>query len=158
RAYDASDVTRELWNSEQNSSRDRLGSFSKFSAPTVANGKVYMATFSNKLVVYGLVGGGVGNQAPLVNAGADQIVQLPNSAQLSATVSDDGNPNPPQTVTTSWSKVSGPGAVTFGNASALVTTATFSAPGTYILRLTASDSAASSTDDVSIAVSNAAGS
>ncbi len=45
RAFDASDVTRELWNSEMNPS-DRLGYFAKFCPPTVANGKVYMATFA----------------------------------------------------------------------------------------------------------------
>ena len=32
-----------------------LGSFAKFTPPTVANGRVYMATFSNQLVVYGLL-------------------------------------------------------------------------------------------------------
>src|SRR5712691_1195083 len=42
RAYDATNVTRELWNSEQNATRDVLGNFSKFSPPTVANGKVFV--------------------------------------------------------------------------------------------------------------------
>ena len=32
-----------------------LGNFAKFTPPTVANGRVYMATFSNQLVVYGLL-------------------------------------------------------------------------------------------------------
>ncbi len=53
-AFDATDVTRELWNSNWNSKRDSIGSFAKFVPPTIANGKVYMATFSNKLNVYGL--------------------------------------------------------------------------------------------------------
>lgn len=53
-AFDATDVSRELWNSNWNSKRDSLGMLSKFSPPTIANGKVYVATFSNKLVVYGL--------------------------------------------------------------------------------------------------------
>ncbi|HEX4770265.1 MAG TPA: fibronectin type III domain-containing protein [Bryobacteraceae bacterium] len=53
-AYDASNVSNELWNSYQNQSRDDFGNLAKFCPPTVANGKVYMATFSNKLVVYGL--------------------------------------------------------------------------------------------------------
>src|SRR5258707_7053801 len=43
-------------------------------------------------------------------------------------------------VTTTWSKASGPGTVTFANASSLTTTAAFGAAGTYCLRLTASDS------------------
>lgn len=151
RAYDASDITRELYNSEQNAARDSMGNFAKFSFPTIANGKVYVATFSNKLVVYGLLNPG-GNQAPLVNAGSDQSITLPASASLSGTGSDDGLPNPPATATYTWSKVSGPGTVTFGNANALSTTASFSAAGAYVLRLTGSDSALTATDDVSITV------
>ena len=58
-AFDASDVSRELWNSEQEPARDRLGNFAKFNTPTVANGKVYVGTFSNQLVVYGLFKDGV---------------------------------------------------------------------------------------------------
>jgi hypothetical protein len=54
-AYDAGDLTKELWDSRQNASRDDYGYFAKFVPPTVANGKVYMATFSNQLVVYGIL-------------------------------------------------------------------------------------------------------
>jgi len=53
-AFDATDVTRELWNSNMINSRDSIGIFPKFVPPTIANGKVYMATFSHKLNVYGL--------------------------------------------------------------------------------------------------------
>ena len=53
-AFDATDVSRELWNSNWNSKRDSTGLFSKFVPPTIANGKVYMASFSGKLNVYGL--------------------------------------------------------------------------------------------------------
>lgn len=53
RAFDASNVSVELWNSEQTAARDRLGNYAKFNAPTIANGKVYVGTFSNTLVVYG---------------------------------------------------------------------------------------------------------
>jgi hypothetical protein len=55
RAYDASDLTRELWNSKQNESRDDIGNFAKFCPPTIANGKVYMASFSGHLAIYGLL-------------------------------------------------------------------------------------------------------
>jgi hypothetical protein len=55
RAYNAQNVTNELWNSEQLSARDAVGNFAKFVPPTVANGKVYLATFSNRLNVYGLL-------------------------------------------------------------------------------------------------------
>ncbi len=95
---------------------------------------------------------GSGNQAPMVNAGPDLVVTLPNAANLNGTVTDDGLPNPPATVTTTWSKVSGPGTVTFGNANAVDTTATFSVAGTYVLRLTASDSASPASDTVTITV------
>ncbi len=54
RAFDANDVTRELWNNHQNLARDAAGSYAKFSAPTVADGHVYLPTFSNRVVVYGL--------------------------------------------------------------------------------------------------------
>ncbi len=53
RAFDANDITKELWNSGQTLS-DSPGFYAKFSAPTIVNGHVYLATFSNKVVVYGL--------------------------------------------------------------------------------------------------------
>jgi hypothetical protein len=53
-AFDAADVSKaSLWNSTMNAA-DNLGTYAKYSPPTVANGKVYVATFSNKLQVYGL--------------------------------------------------------------------------------------------------------
>jgi RHS repeat-associated protein len=88
------------------------------------------------------------NRAPQVNAGPDQTLNLYNVAALNGQVTDDGLPN--GTVTTSWSKVSGPGAVTFSEASAAATSATFSATGVYVLRLTANDSALSAYDEVTI--------
>ena len=56
RAYDASDLSHEIWDSKMNPSRDDAGMFAKFCAPTVINGKVYLSTFSNQLQVYGLLG------------------------------------------------------------------------------------------------------
>jgi Chitobiase/beta-hexosaminidase C-terminal domain/PQQ enzyme repeat len=53
-AYDADNFPTVLWNSSQNSSRDSLGSYNKFTSPMIANGKVYMGTAS-ALVVYGLL-------------------------------------------------------------------------------------------------------
>lgn len=54
-AFNASNVANELWNSKQNSGRDALPSFVRFTEPTVANGRVYVATSSNQLAVYGLL-------------------------------------------------------------------------------------------------------
>jgi len=53
RAFDANDITHELWNSNQ-AANDNVGIFAKFSPPTIANGHVYLATFSRKVIVYGL--------------------------------------------------------------------------------------------------------
>jgi hypothetical protein len=58
-AYDASNVGIELWNSEQKPTPDRVGSFAKFNPPTIADGKVFVPTFSNKLAVYGLFAPGI---------------------------------------------------------------------------------------------------
>lgn len=54
-AFDALDLTHELWNSNMRQGRDRLGAFAKFVAPTVANGRVYVPTWSNQLAIYGLL-------------------------------------------------------------------------------------------------------
>ncbi|HMQ23861.1 MAG TPA: PKD domain-containing protein, partial [Planctomycetota bacterium] len=96
------------------------------------------------------------NQPPVVDAGPDRTITLPASASLDGTVSDDGLPNPPGAVTTTWSVVSGPGTVAFGNVNAIDTTASFSAAGTYVLRLTASDGALSANDSMQVIV-NAGG-
>jgi len=53
-ALDASKLATELWDSQQNSARDAVGNYAKFAPPTVVNGKVYLATFSGQLLVYGL--------------------------------------------------------------------------------------------------------
>ena len=87
-----------------------------------------------------------------MNAGTDQAVTCPRPCPprpgLDGTVTDDGLPNPPGATTPTWSKVSGPGTVTFGNPNAVDTTATFSAAGTYVLRLSVTDSALTATDEV----------
>jgi hypothetical protein len=54
-AYDATDVSAPIWSSNTNASRDGFGNWAKFVPPTVANGKVYLPTFSGQLVVYGLL-------------------------------------------------------------------------------------------------------
>ncbi|HWR50110.1 MAG TPA: hypothetical protein VN428_03330 [Bryobacteraceae bacterium] len=101
-------------------------------------------------------GGGTAaqNKAPVVSAGSNQTITLPSSASLNGTVTDDGLPAGAQ-VTASWTKVSGPGTVTFANAASSSTTAAFSTSGSYVLRLTASDSQLSSSGDVTITVNPA---
>lgn len=94
------------------------------------------------------------NQPPVVHAGSDQSVAITDAATLDGTVIDDGLPVSPGAVTTTWSKLSGPGTVTFGSPSAIDTTATFSMAGLYTLRLTASDGQLSQADDVAITVTD----
>ena len=90
------------------------------------------------------------NQAPTVNAGADQVINPPaNSATLSGTVTDDGLP-PNSSLTYQWTKVSGPGNATFSNPTSLTTNVTFSEAGAYILRLSANDSELTGSDDVRV--------
>jgi len=90
------------------------------------------------------------NLPPCANAGADQTVDLASTATLMGGATDDGDPS--GTLTTTWSVVSGPGVVTFDNLNSLATTAGFSAPGAYVLRLTANDSQLQGSDDVTINV------
>ena len=89
------------------------------------------------------------NQPPIVSAGSNQTITLPASASLNGTVTDDGLPTG-STLIRTWSKVSGPGTVTFGNVNAQSTTANFSTTGSYVLRLTATDGALTTHADVTI--------
>ena len=117
---------------------------------------------SEDLVVIGEGEGGRGffntiavtaiNESPTVDAGEDDEVTLPESAQLDGTADDDGVPDPPGAVTVTWTKQSGPGTVTFDDDSALDAEASFSQAGEYVLRLTADDSAATAYDEVTITV------
>jgi hypothetical protein len=60
-AYDADDIRHELWNSLDDPSRDDCGEYSKMAPPTIANGRVYLASFGSENVgtgqfcVYGLL-------------------------------------------------------------------------------------------------------
>jgi len=53
-AFDATDLTRKLYDSTQAGSRDAVGKASKFTPVTVVNGKVYVAA-QNQLLIYGLL-------------------------------------------------------------------------------------------------------
>ena len=55
-AFDASNVATQLWNSTMNAARDSLGNFAKFVPPLVVNGRVYVASWSSQVAVYGLLG------------------------------------------------------------------------------------------------------
>lgn len=73
RAFNADDLTQELWDSGVNAARDNSGLWAKFRPPVVANGKVYVGAATNSatgttasLTVYGLLPGG-GSTASFVS-------------------------------------------------------------------------------------------
>ena len=98
RAYDPSNISTELYDSTQNSTRDSLGSYVKFSAPTVANGKVYAGT-QNSLVAYGLLTSPLAISNAAAGAGANaapgSLIQITGSNLASSTASAPGFPLPP---------------------------------------------------------------
>ncbi len=85
-ALDAQDVSKQLWTSELSGARDRLGLFAKFVPPTVAGGKVFVATYGDKepnvrpaqlparhyVAVYGLLPNPP-HQKPIVNQGGEDV-------------------------------------------------------------------------------------
>ena len=81
-AYAADDLTHELWNSLEEATRDGCGNYAKTAAPTIANGKVYLASFgtrntgSGQLCVYGLLPDGAGPLAPLSVKGSAGDAQV----------------------------------------------------------------------------------
>ena len=90
---------------------------------------------------------------PIVEAGPNRSALQPNAViAIDATVTDNGVANPPTGLTYSWTAVSAPGTVTFSNPSGIDTLASFSAPGQYVLRLSASDGARVGSDDVHVVV------
>ena len=90
------------------------------------------------------------NVAPFVDAGPDTTAALGAPVSLAGQVADDGLPS--GTLTSLWTRVSGPGSVSFADATAPTTTATLSNAGTYVLRLTADDGELTSFDDVQVTV------
>ena len=89
--------------------------------------------------VFALANSPSANVAPVVFAGTNQTILWPASVILTGTVADDGKPNPPGATAITWSRVSGAGTVAFSNPTALSTSASFSAPGSYVLQLAADD-------------------
>jgi DUF1680 family protein len=93
--------------------------------------------------------GGSPDFPPLVKAGVDRVVLLPGETFLHGSirsVKDTGAAN------VIWSKVSGPGRVTFADAHADVTTAGFSEAGDYELKLTAGDDQLTGSDTLHVRV------
>ena len=106
-------------------------------------------------------------EAPLtVEAGPDRIVVLNGRTYLRGWAGHGQRPHardpwekqPPQPPPAepgtkfAWTKIAGPGDVKFANPAELVTTATFSKPGAYTLRLTADNGQAKASSTLSVSV------
>ncbi|HVO71930.1 MAG TPA: CARDB domain-containing protein, partial [Aggregatilineaceae bacterium] len=90
------------------------------------------------------------NLPPVVSAGTNQTIELPTNTVALQGSAAPGRPG--GSVTSLWSQVSGPGAVTLADATQPVTTATFPVAGTYVLKLTATDGTLESSATVTITV------
>lgn len=122
RAFDASDVSHELWDSTQDPARDGVGLFAKFNAPTVANGKVYLGTFSGYLAVYGLLPQAL--NSPTGTATATDTPSATDTPPVSATATATQTPllpNPTATATLTATATTPPASAT---ATATATTPT----------------------------------
>lgn len=86
------------------------------------------------------------NNPPVVDAGPDQEIYLPARAALYGSVSDDGYPTRPGVLHALWTQVSGPAPVEFITPDTLRSAVVFPQPGTYVLRLSATDGDAANKD------------
>ena len=82
-AYDASDLSRELYNSNQAGTRDHFGAGNKFITPTIANGRVYAATTTG-VGVFGLLPVTTASISPSTLTLGSQIVGSSSSPQTVA--------------------------------------------------------------------------
>jgi outer membrane protein assembly factor BamB len=88
-AFNAENLSEELWNSTTDASRDSMGNFGKLVPPLVANGRVYVATWSNQMVAYGLLSAYSALPAqvtfgyrPLNHQSAAQLVTVTNTGGI----------------------------------------------------------------------------
>ena len=89
------------------------------------------------------------NQDPQIEAPGLQVAVDGIEVRLDASVTDDGLPHPTR-LSYAWSKLSGPGVVSFDHATRADATAFFSEKGSHVLRLTATDGATSVSRDVTV--------
>ena len=75
------------------------------------------------------------------------VIASSNGVEFAATATDDGLP---QSLTYAWSQVAGPGVVNFTTTNAATATATFSAPGVYLVRVTVNDGQFTANDQIAV--------
>jgi hypothetical protein len=95
RAFDATNLSTELWNSQINM-LDSLNRSTYFIPPTVSNGKVYVPTFGGQVSVYGLLTTTLinpGNQQTVLGANASLAIQVNNTPNASFAYSATGLPS-----------------------------------------------------------------
>jgi len=103
-----------------------------------------------RLYEFSLGRGGI-NQAPVIDAGPTERIVLSNT-WLDGSLYDDGLSG--GAITTRWSQVSGPSAVTFGQPTVLDTAVSFATPGSYVLQLAASDGLLTATRQIAVQALN----
>ena len=157
RAFDASNPATELWDSQQISSRDGLGTLAKFVPPTIANGKVYMATFSNSLVVYGLLL----PDFSLLPSPLSQSVIPGNAVNYNVAVSDVGGFSGPVSLSVSGlpsgvtANFNPASVIGSGSSTLAVTVPSGTALGSYPLTITGVSGAVTHTATVTLVVTTA---
>jgi len=100
-------------------------------------------------------GGSGTNAPPSVSAGADKSAFLIGGSvdvTLTGETTDDGLPDESALIR-KWSAVSGPAPVSFYNTATVTTVASFTAAGTYVLELAATDGDLSAGDAVTVTIS-----
>ncbi len=107
-------------------------------------------TISDDLTV--TVSANAQNNAPAVDLGPDRVANIGEIVKLDPTISDDGLPNPPSSLTSLWTQVKGPANATFANPLSAKTTVVFTAAGVYQLDLVVSDADLSTTRSLTITV------
>src|SRR5207247_2055955 len=149
-AYDASDLSRELYNSNQAANgRDHFGAGNKFIVPTIVNGKVYVGT-TNGIGVFGLPSSFTVAASP-----ASQTVWQGGSTSYGVTINPTGGFT--GQVTLSVSGLPGGASGTFApnpatGSSTLSVATSASTAGSYTLTLTGVSGALTHTTTVVLVV------
>jgi DUF1680 family protein len=144
------------------SRRAMLGTMGKAAAASVALHPVLQSAIFSSASADEVVGlNGI--------AGVDRVTVLPGKTYLRGWAGYGEPPKPanrgrgaqpdsqpaPETgpaPTAQWSKASGPGKVTFADPQALITSATFSAPGAYVIKLTVNNGLTSASSTLNVLV------